>query len=151
MRRGLRRRVSRCSVGVGLLAGSYAAVRRPGITEAEERVFRWANEADDRLRTPVRAVMQAGTFITVPIIAIVAFLAGRRALAVRVLLAGTAAWLGAKAIQPHGARGRGDKPAGGAGPRGGGWGGGGGGREPLGGAPGGASPPPAPRPPPPPG
>ncbi|HJX07268.1 MAG TPA: phosphatase PAP2 family protein [Actinomycetota bacterium] len=109
MRRGLRRRVSRCSVGVGLLAGSYAAVRRPGITEAEERVFRWANEADDRLRTPVRAVMQAGTFITVPIVAIVAFLAGRRALAVRVLLAGTAAWLGAKAIKPYGGR---DRPFG---------------------------------------
>src|SRR3954453_19373690 len=116
MGRGLRLRVSRCSGGGGRVAGSSAAVRRPGITEAEERVFRWANEADDRLRTPVRAVMQAGTFITVPIVAIVAFLACRRALAVRVLLAGTAAWLGAKAIKPYGGR---DRPFGVLGGRGG--------------------------------
>jgi glycosyltransferase 2 family protein len=87
-----------------MLAVSYAEVRRPGIGRGEERVFRWANEADDRLRAPVRAVMQAGTFVTVPLVAAVVFVAGRRALAARVLLAGTAAWLGAKAIKPYGGR-----------------------------------------------
>jgi undecaprenyl-diphosphatase len=48
--------------------------------------------------------MQAGTFITVPAVAAVAFVAGRRSLAFRVLLAGTAAWFGAKAIKPYGGR-----------------------------------------------
>jgi len=94
----------RCSLGAALLAVSYRAVRRPGVGATEVRVFRWANGADDRLRTPVRAVMQAGTFITVPAVAAVAFVAGRRSLAFRVLLAGTAAWFGAKAIKPYGGR-----------------------------------------------
>jgi undecaprenyl-diphosphatase len=52
--------------------------------------------------------MQAGTFITVPAVAAVAFVAGRRDLALRVLAAGTAAWFGAKAIKPLGGR---DRPA----------------------------------------
>ena len=104
MRARLPRRVARCTLGVALLAGSYAAVRKPGVAPAEVRVFRWANDADDRLRTPVRAVMQAGTFITVPAVAVVAFVAGRRSLALRALVAGTAAWFGAKAMKPYGGR-----------------------------------------------
>lgn len=87
-----------------MIAVSYVEVRRPGIGRTEERVFEWANQADDRLRAPVRAVMQAGTFITVPLVAAVAFLAGRRALAARILISGTGAWLGAKAIKPYGGR-----------------------------------------------
>jgi undecaprenyl-diphosphatase len=92
-----------------MLAVSYVEVRRPGIRRSEERVFRWANQADDRLRAPVRAVMQAGTFITVPLVAAGAFLAGRRALAARVMIAGTGAWLGAKVIKPYGGR---ERPSG---------------------------------------
>ncbi len=58
---------------------------------------------------PVRAVMQAGTFATVPVAAGVALLAGRRRFAGRLLLGGTAAWLGAKALKPLGGR---ERPAG---------------------------------------
>ena len=92
-----------------MLAGSYVEVRRDTLPAYEERIFRWANGADDRLRLPVRAIMQAGTFVTVPVIAAVAFLAGRRRLAARLLFAGTAAWFGAKAIKPLGGR---DRPEG---------------------------------------
>jgi glycosyltransferase 2 family protein len=106
---GPARRIGRTIVGAGMLAASYSEVRRSDLSAYEERIFRIANDADDRLRLPVRAVMQAGTFITVPAVALVAFLAGRRALALRVLVAGTAAWFGAKAIKPLGGR---DRPAG---------------------------------------
>jgi len=78
-----------------MLAGSYAEVRRPAPPAYEVRLFRFANDADDRIRIPVRAVMQAGTFITVPVAAAVAALAGRRPLALRILASGTAAWIGA--------------------------------------------------------
>jgi undecaprenyl-diphosphatase len=103
------RRAGRVAVGTAMLTATYAAVRRPGLAAYEEATFRFANDADDRLRTPVRAVMQAGTFVTVPAVALVALLAGRRRLALRVLVAGTAAWFAAKALKPLGGR---DRPAG---------------------------------------
>jgi undecaprenyl-diphosphatase len=106
---GPMRRVGRVAAGSAMIVVSYRQVRRDQLSDAEVRLFRLANDADDRLRIPVRAVMQAGTFITVPAVALVAFLAGRRALAARVLVAGTAAWFGAKAIKPLGGR---DRPAG---------------------------------------
>jgi membrane-associated phospholipid phosphatase len=104
-----RTRIARVAAGSAMLAVSYAEVRRSEISVYEEWLFRAANDANDGLRVPVRAVMQAGTFITVPAVAAVAFVAGRRALALRVLAAGTAAWFGAKAIKPLGGR---NRPAG---------------------------------------
>ena len=72
----------------------------------EEQLFRAVNRAPDRWAIPVRTVMQAGTFGTVPAVATVAFLAGRRRLAARVLVGGTLTWFGAKAIKPYGGRAR---------------------------------------------
>jgi len=92
------------AAGVIVFEGSRLLVRRLPITSLEERVFRAANEASDALRTPVRAVMQAGTFVTVPIASAIAFLAGRRRLAARLALGGTAAWLLAKGAKPLGGR-----------------------------------------------
>ena len=89
------RRVLRFGAGAALFGVSWAEAQTETIPAYEERVFRWANGADDRLQIPVRAVMQAGTFGTVPAVAAVAFLAGRRRLALTVLAAGTAAWYGA--------------------------------------------------------
>ena len=106
---GPARRIKRCAVGSVLLAVSASEVRRPGLTPWEERVFRWANGVDDRWRLPVRSIMQAGTFVTVPAVSLVALLAGRRSLALRVLAAGTVAWFGAKAVKPLGGR---DRPSG---------------------------------------
>jgi membrane-associated phospholipid phosphatase len=103
------RRIGRVVAGGAMLAVSYAEVRRPEISASEVRLFRLVNDADERLRVPVRAVMQAGTFVTVPIAGSVAFLAGRRRLAARLLAGGTLAWFGAKAIKPYGGR---DRPAG---------------------------------------
>jgi undecaprenyl-diphosphatase len=102
-------RAPRVVVGACLLVGSWIEARNGRLAPYEERLFRLANGATDRIRVPVRAVMQAGTFATVPIAAAVAALAGRRRLAGRLLLGGTAAWLGAKALKPLGGR---ERPAG---------------------------------------
>lgn len=100
------RRTARFLTGAALLAGSYLEVRRTTVPEYEERVFRIANGAPDAIRIPVRTIMQAGTFGTVPAVATVAFLTGRRQLAAKILVGGTLAWVGAKAIKPFGGRAR---------------------------------------------
>jgi membrane-associated phospholipid phosphatase len=69
-------------------------------------VFRTANGASDRIRKPVWTVMQAGTFVTVPALATVAWLARRRDLAVRLALTGTAAWVLGKRVKPLAGRAR---------------------------------------------
>jgi undecaprenyl-diphosphatase len=99
-------RVLRFIAGAALVTVSYAAVRRGRVPAGEERLFRLANGADDRLQVPVRAIMQAGTFVTVPVAGTIAVLAGRRRLAVRLVVGGSLAWFGAKAIKPIGGRGR---------------------------------------------
>jgi len=98
----------RFAVGAALLAGSYVEARRPDLPAYEERIFRAANRAPAAIRTPIRTVMQAGTFGTVPAVAVVAALAGRRRLALTLALGGTAAWVGAKAIKLIGGR---ERPA----------------------------------------
>jgi len=90
--------------GIALFEGSRALARRGPIATAEERVFRAANEAPDEIRIPTRAVMQAGTFGTVPVVSVLALLAGRRRLAAGLAVGGTAAWLLAKAAKPLGGR-----------------------------------------------
>ncbi len=50
--------------------------------------------------------MQAGTFGTVPAVAAVVLLTGRRPLAAKLAVGGTLAWVGAKAIKPYGGRAR---------------------------------------------
>jgi membrane-associated phospholipid phosphatase len=92
--------------GAALFAGTAILVRRRESAELEEPVFRAANESSDSLRTPVRAVMQAGTFVTVPVSAVVALLARRPRLAASLAAGGTAAWLLAKAAKPLGGRAR---------------------------------------------
>jgi undecaprenyl-diphosphatase len=103
------RRGWRLVVGAALVGGSLAAARRPGITTGEERVFRAVNGVTDRVRTPVRTVMQVGTFGTVPAVAAFAWAMHRRELARSLALGGTAAWLLAKAAKRVGGR---ERPAG---------------------------------------
>jgi membrane-associated phospholipid phosphatase len=89
------------AVAGGLLfEGSRIAARRAPVDPVEEAIFRRANGAPDRFRLPVRTVMQAGTFATVPVVA--ALLVARRAprLGAEVAVGGTAAWLLAKASKP---------------------------------------------------
>jgi len=85
--------------GFVVFEGSRVLARRR-LHAVEVRVFRCVNGAPDRLRVPVRAVMQAGTFATVPIVAAVLGLAGRRRIAAEIAVGGTAAWILAKAAKP---------------------------------------------------
>lgn len=87
------------AAGLTLFEVSRVLARR-AIHPAEERLFRAANDVHDGLRAPVRTVMQAGTFGTVPAVAAAAALCGRREVAADVACAGTTAWLLAKAAKP---------------------------------------------------
>jgi len=98
------RRTVRFLAGAVLFSASWAEASSERLPAYEEQLFLAANGASDRIRVPVRAVMQAGTFITVPIAATIALLAGRRRLAAKLLAGGTLAWFGAKAIKPVGGR-----------------------------------------------
>ena len=103
MTRGVRRTL-RFALGAGLFFASRAEAKLGRLPAYEESIFGAANGASDAIRVPVRAVMQAGTFVTVPIAAAVAFLAGRRRLAAKLLVGGTIAWFGAKTAKPLGGR-----------------------------------------------
>jgi undecaprenyl-diphosphatase len=87
-------------VGAALLEASRRLARRPEVGRVEEDVFRAANGASDRLRVPVRAIMQAGTFVTVPLAAGAALALGRRDLAERLAIGGTTAWFLARRVKP---------------------------------------------------
>jgi membrane-associated phospholipid phosphatase len=87
-------------VGASLVEGSRRAARRAPVHPVEEAIFRRANGAGDGLRLPVRTVMQAGTFATVPAVAVLVAARGAPRLAVQVAVGGTAAWLLAKASKP---------------------------------------------------
>lgn len=96
----------RFGLGGALFVGSLIEARGGRLPPYEERIFRGVNGASDRLRLPVRAIMQAGTFATVPAVSVIALLVGRRRLATSLLASGTIAWLGAKAAKPLAGRAR---------------------------------------------
>lgn len=100
------RRAVRFGLGSALFLGSFVEARRGPLPTYEEQIFRSVNGASDRIRVPVRIIMQAGTFATVPAVAAVALLSGRRRLATSLLASGTVAWLGAKAAKPLAGRAR---------------------------------------------
>jgi undecaprenyl-diphosphatase len=103
------RRVFRFGLGAALFLGSLAEARRGRLPDYEEQAFRLANEASDRIRVPVRGVMQAGTFGTVPAVTVLALLFRRPRLAAALGVGGTFAWFAAKLVKPIGGR---DRPAG---------------------------------------
>jgi membrane-associated phospholipid phosphatase len=98
------RRVARFGLGVALLLGSLAEARRDRLPNYEEQAFRLANDATERIRVPVRGVMQAGTFGTVPAVSALALLFRRPRLAARLAAGGTLAWVVVKMIKPVGRR-----------------------------------------------
>jgi undecaprenyl-diphosphatase len=100
------RRAVRFGVGSALFLGSFVEAKGGRLAAYEERIFRDVNGASNRIRVPVRVIMQAGTFATVPAVAAVALLSGRRRLAMSLLASGTVAWLGAKAAKPLAGRAR---------------------------------------------
>lgn len=102
-------RVARFGLGTVLLLGSLAEARRDPLPNYEEQAFRLANDAPDRIRVPVRGVMQAGTFGTVPAVSVLALLFRRPRLGASLAVGGTLAWITAKLIKPVGGR---DRPNG---------------------------------------
>ena len=103
------RRVARFGLGAVLLLGSLAEARHERLPDYEEQAFRLANDATDRIRVPVRSVMQAGTFGTVPGVSALALLFRRPRLSAGLAVGGTLAWVTAKLIKPVGGR---DRPNG---------------------------------------
>ena len=98
------RRIVRFVLGAVLLLVSRAEAMRPEIPAYEEELFHKVNGASDRIRVPVRAIMQAGTFGTVPAVSVIALLFGRKRLAAGLAVSGTIAWVGAKVAKPFGGR-----------------------------------------------
>lgn len=92
------------------VVGGCASARiasRHGVGSVEERVFRSANDAPDRLHLPVWAVMQSGSLAAVVVLS--ALRARRpedRRLAVTMAMVGTAVWGGVKLLKPAVGRGR---------------------------------------------
>ena len=103
------RHVALALVGLALFEGSRVLATGRAVHPIEERVFRAANDAANGLRIPVRMVMQAGTFATVPSVAALLALTGRRRIATEVAVGGTAAWLLAKGAKPLAGRPRPDR------------------------------------------
>jgi membrane-associated phospholipid phosphatase len=100
----LARRAARLGLGLTLFLASRTEAKLEIVPPYEERLFRVANDAPEMIRAPVRAVMQAGTLGTVPVVAGLAALAGRRRLARSLLVGGIAAWVAAKLAKPYGGR-----------------------------------------------
>jgi glycosyltransferase 2 family protein len=93
------------TAGLGL---SLVAARRGTVSHLETRVFRAINELPDEVLPFVWPIMQAGTIGAVPTSATMAALAGRRHLAVRMVLSGTTSYVVAKGIKRLVRRGRPD-------------------------------------------
>lgn len=98
------RRIVRFVFGAVLLLVSRAEAMRPEIPAYEVELFRRVNGASDRIRVPVRTVMQAGSFGSVPAVSVLAWLFGRKRLAASLAVSGTIAWVGAKVVKPFGGR-----------------------------------------------
>lgn len=99
------RNIAGVALGVGVLFGTAALVRRP-ITDAETRLFRMTNELPDDAYPLIWLPMQYGTVGAVPAAAAVALASRRPRLAVALGVGGTAAWLLTKAAKPVVDRGR---------------------------------------------
>ena len=88
------------------------------MSETEGQVFRLVNDATDRVRVPVWAIMQSGSLAAVFVVAGDQYRRGTKSTAMASLIAGFLVWGGVKAIKPRIGRGRtGTTPREGFGPR----------------------------------
>jgi len=99
-------RVKMFALGAGMLASSGVLAARPRIPQVEESIFHAINRVSSKPALGIKAVMQLGTFGVVPVASAIAYKTGRKELAARLALGGTAAWLGAKAVKRTVERGR---------------------------------------------
>jgi undecaprenyl-diphosphatase len=111
--RAARRPVRRRPTDLAWLAGAVVVVLMASLAidgdhvgELEERIFRWVNEGPDFLYWPWWALMQYGTFITIPLATLIALLLRRIRLAVELAVAGIGVYLFAKVVKEAVPRGR---------------------------------------------
>ena len=93
------------AIGTAVFVATATKARR-GVSGTEADVLRAANGLPDGAFGLVWPPMQYGTFATVPAVASIAFLRGHPRLATAVAIAGTGAWVLAKAAKPVVHRGR---------------------------------------------
>lgn len=89
----------RLALGLGGLALTGLSIERDRVGRTEEQVFKAINHLPDHLFAPVWLVMQGGNLGAAPTAAALAFLTGRRSLAGRLLVGGSATWAVAKVIK----------------------------------------------------
>ena len=89
----------RLLLGLGLLSVCARTVTRDGVPPTEARLFRTVNGLPDGLYRAVWTVMQGGALGAAPVAATSALLMGRRRLAGRLLIAGSATWAASKAVK----------------------------------------------------
>lgn len=89
----------RLAAGTAALLVTAIAARRDRVGPCEAAAFRAVNGLPDSLYPPAWAVMQLGTLGAAPAAAGVAWLAGERELAGRLLASGTGAWALSKAVK----------------------------------------------------
>ena len=102
-------RVAGCVAGVAVVVDSARRARRRRVGATEAQLFHRFNDRTDRIAAPVWMIMQSGSLGAV--FAAAGIVAHRRGLrrAGLVGIAGTAVWIGAKAIKPVVGRGRPDE------------------------------------------
>ncbi len=96
----------RIALGATGLLLAALPVRAEGVSRSEADLFRLVNGLPDGLATPTVVVMQLGNALAAPGTSVLALLAGRRRLALRLLAAGLGAWAGAKGVKRVIRRGR---------------------------------------------
>jgi undecaprenyl-diphosphatase len=93
------------ALAITLLITSALVARRP-VSSIEVEIFRAANDLPHWLNTAIWPLMQYGTFLTIPVLAVVALAFRRVRLAVAMLLAGVGVYLLAKLVKGLVDRGR---------------------------------------------
>ncbi|MGI9646574.1 MAG: phosphatase PAP2 family protein [Ilumatobacteraceae bacterium] len=95
------------AIGLVVLSISTLFALSDTLSRAEVDLFRFVNRWPDWIEAPFWIVMQAGSFVAIPVSAIVALAVGRNGrLAAARLVAGAAAWLAAKLVKEVVERGR---------------------------------------------
>ena len=108
-RRPVRRRRSDLAwfaAAIAVLVAACLAIDGDHVGELEERIFHWVNEAPDFLYPASWALMQYGTFITIPLATLIALLLRWIRLAVELGVAGIGVYLLAKVVKEAFPRGR---------------------------------------------
>lgn len=99
-------RHAEAAIAVAVVVDSARRARTHQVIGSEEQVFRLVNDATDRVRVPVWAIMQSGSLAAVFVVAGDQYRRGTKSNAVASLIAGVLVWGGVKAIKPWVGRGR---------------------------------------------